>query len=59
MVIPFGSLALAAGIIVLVLIPETMGQPLPETIGEVEHSEENDEGKELALMNNVDKDNNF
>ncbi|VDD89715.1 unnamed protein product [Enterobius vermicularis] len=49
MVIPFGSLALAAGIIVLVLIPETMGQPLPETIGEVEHSEENDEGKELPL----------
>jgi hypothetical protein len=34
-VIPFGSLALAAGIIAL-LLPETNGRPLPETIEEIE-----------------------
>uniref|UniRef100_A0A914X8G0 Major facilitator superfamily (MFS) profile domain-containing protein n=1 Tax=Plectus sambesii TaxID=2011161 RepID=A0A914X8G0_9BILA len=34
-VLPFGSLALAAGVVAL-LLPETNGRPLPETIEEVE-----------------------
>uniref|UniRef100_A0A914ZH12 Major facilitator superfamily (MFS) profile domain-containing protein n=5 Tax=Parascaris univalens TaxID=6257 RepID=A0A914ZH12_PARUN len=39
MIIPFGSLALAAGIVVILLIPETMGRPLPETIEEIEQKQ--------------------
>ncbi|VDM96737.1 unnamed protein product [Thelazia callipaeda] len=37
MIIPFGSLSLIAAVIVMLFIPETMGQPLPETIEEVEN----------------------
>ncbi|KAL3982367.1 Sugar transporter family protein [Acanthocheilonema viteae] len=36
MIIPFGSLSLVAGLIVIFCIPETMGKPLPETIEEIE-----------------------
>ncbi|VDO11954.1 unnamed protein product [Brugia timori] len=36
MIVPFGSLSLIAGLIVIFCIPETMGKPLPETIEEIE-----------------------
>ncbi|VDK81415.1 unnamed protein product [Litomosoides sigmodontis] len=36
MIVPFGSLSLVAGFIVIFCIPETMGKPLPETIEEIE-----------------------
>ncbi|KAK6025662.1 transporter, major facilitator family protein [Ostertagia ostertagi] len=36
MVVPFAIMAISAGILTLCFLPETMGQPLPETIQEVE-----------------------
>ncbi|EFO22125.2 hypothetical protein LOAG_06361 [Loa loa] len=36
MIIPFGSLSLIAGLVVIFCIPETMSKPLPETIEEIE-----------------------
>ena len=45
MVIPFSILSLMAGIVVLLLLPETMGIPLPETIEEVESAENEKENK--------------
>lgn len=36
MIIPFGVMAVAAAIMTLVFLPETMGKPLPESIEEIE-----------------------
>uniref|UniRef100_A0A0M3K5A8 MFS domain-containing protein n=1 Tax=Anisakis simplex TaxID=6269 RepID=A0A0M3K5A8_ANISI len=45
MIIPFGCMALVAGIVVIVFIPETMGHPLAESIEEIE-------GEHFAEMRN-------
>ncbi|KAI1725160.1 sugar transporter domain-containing protein [Ditylenchus destructor] len=37
-IIPFSTLGIVAAIMALVFLPETMGQPLPETVEEVEGS---------------------
>ncbi|CAB3402713.1 unnamed protein product [Caenorhabditis bovis] len=36
MIIPFGTLAVVAALCTIILLPETMGKPLPETIREIE-----------------------
>ena len=40
MIIPFGVMAVSAGIVTLLCLPETMGKPLPETIQQIENSAE-------------------
>ncbi|GMR48559.1 hypothetical protein PMAYCL1PPCAC_18754, partial [Pristionchus mayeri] len=40
MLIPFGSMATVAAILILVFLPETMGKALPATIEEIEESHE-------------------
>ncbi|KHJ86887.1 hypothetical protein OESDEN_13349 [Oesophagostomum dentatum] len=40
MIIPFSVMAISAAILTLLFLPETMGKPLPETIGQVEGEEE-------------------
>ena len=37
MIIPFGVMAVSAGLVTLLLLPETMGKPLPETIQQIEN----------------------
>lgn len=52
MIIPFGSLALAAGIVVILLIPETMGRPLPETIEEIEQKQSVHDDEMVTISTN-------
>ncbi|GMS95886.1 hypothetical protein PENTCL1PPCAC_18061, partial [Pristionchus entomophagus] len=40
MLIPFGSLAVIASILILIFLPETMGKALPATIEEIENTHE-------------------
>lgn len=49
MIIPFGVLAVSAGIVTLLLLPETMGKPLPETIADIENASST-EGTELQTI---------
>ena len=49
MIIPFGVLAVSAGVVTLLLLPETMGKPLPETIASIENPSA-DRGTELQTM---------
>uniref|UniRef100_A0A0N5AN00 MFS domain-containing protein n=1 Tax=Syphacia muris TaxID=451379 RepID=A0A0N5AN00_9BILA len=58
MVIPFGSCALIAGLLVFLIVPETMGQALPETIEELECPESFNNKKEMSLIQNFNKGNN-
>ncbi|CAG9539950.1 unnamed protein product [Cercopithifilaria johnstoni] len=57
MIIPFGSLSLIAGLIVIVCIPETMGKPLPETIEEIEDRLSSANEEMLTLSNAAKKKN--
>ncbi|KAK6054913.1 hypothetical protein COOONC_07582 [Cooperia oncophora] len=50
MVVPFAIMAISAGILTLSFLPETMGQPLPETIEEVEGIETESEPQELQPL---------
>lgn len=57
MIIPFGSLSLIAGLIVIFCIPETMGKPLPETIEEIENRFHPTNEEMLTLSNAAKKKN--
>ncbi|XGW32192.1 hypothetical protein V3C99_010401 [Haemonchus contortus] len=51
MIVPFAILSISAGILTLCFLPETMGQPLCETIREVEGDEDEDvESQELQPL---------
>lgn len=54
MIIPFGSLSLVAGLIVIFFIPETMGKPLPETIEEIE-DDFRPANEEMLMLSNASK----
>lgn len=58
MIIPFGSLSLVAGLVVIFCIPETMGKPLPETIEEIEYNFRPANEELLTLSNASKKKNN-
>lgn len=57
MIVPFGSLSLVAGLIVIFCIPETMGKPLPETIEEIE-DHFHPVNEEVLTLSNVTKKRN-
>ncbi|KAM3726018.1 Organic cation transporter protein [Dirofilaria immitis] len=59
MIIPFGSLSLMAGLVVIFCIPETMGKPLPETIEEIEQSFRSTNEEMLTLSNAPEKKNDL
>ncbi|VDK29051.1 unnamed protein product [Gongylonema pulchrum] len=58
MIIPFGSLSLVAGLIVIFFIPETMGKPLPETIEEIEEGNTPANEEMLTLSSAAAKEKN-
>ncbi|OZC11067.1 transporter, major facilitator family protein [Onchocerca flexuosa] len=57
MIIPFGSLSLVAGLVVIFCIPETVGKPLPETIEEIEDNYRS-ANEELLTLSNASKKKN-
>lgn len=54
MVVPFASLCVAAALVTIFLLPETMGQHLPETIDEVERGPVNQ--REMEPLNKDKQD---
>ncbi|CAD6187676.1 unnamed protein product [Caenorhabditis auriculariae] len=50
MIIPFGVMAVSAGILTLLFLPETMGKPLPDTILEIEEGDANRSAQELQPL---------
>ncbi|KJH47186.1 transporter, major facilitator family protein [Dictyocaulus viviparus] len=49
MIVPFAILAILAGLLTLVFLPETMGKSLPETIAQVENADK-PEPQEMQLL---------
>ncbi|KAE9421081.1 hypothetical protein Angca_008763, partial [Angiostrongylus cantonensis] len=55
MIVPFATMAIFAGLLTLLFLPETMGKSLPETIAQIEHGDEG-EPQEMKLLSTKDPD---
>ncbi|VDM55204.1 unnamed protein product [Angiostrongylus costaricensis] len=55
MIVPFATMAILAGLLTLLFLPETMGKSLPETIAQIEHGDEG-EPQEMKLLSTKDSD---